>query len=78
MLIAEFGFNPFMEYAKVRLSSPSLLATFRCANTLSQTVVAQQYDLERTYYYQTFLREMQKSMYEDGVNVIGALGWSFA
>lgn len=45
--------------------------------TASQTTVAQLYDLERTYYYQTFLREMLKSIYEDGVNVIGALGWSF-
>lgn len=42
-----------------------------------QTTVAQLYDLERTYYYQTFLRETLKSIYEDGVNVIGALGWSF-
>lgn len=57
VLIAEFGFNPFMENAK--------------------TLVAQQYDLERTLYYQWFLRDMLKSMYEDGVNVIGALAWSF-
>lgn len=41
-----------------------------------QTKVAQQYDLERTLYYQTFLREMLKSIYEDGVNVVGALAWS--
>lgn len=57
ILIAEFGFNPFMEYAK--------------------TTVAQLYDLERTLYYQWFLRETLKSIYEDGVNVIGALAWSF-
>jgi len=40
-------------------------------------MVAQQYDLERTLYYQSFLREMLKSIYEDGVNVVGALAWSF-
>nr|OQO26054.1 hypothetical protein B0A51_06911 [Rachicladosporium sp. CCFEE 5018] len=57
VLIAEFGFNPYMEFTK--------------------TVEAQLYDLERTYYYQAFLRETLKSIYEDGVNVIGALGWSF-
>ena len=57
VLIAEFGFNPFMEWAK--------------------PVVAQLYDLERTLYYQWFLREMLKSIYEDGVNVIGTLAWSF-
>ena len=43
----------------------------------AQTKVAQQYDLERTLYYQSFLREVLKSIYEDGVNVVGALAWSF-
>jgi hypothetical protein len=42
----------------------------------TQTKVAQQYDLERTLYYQSFLREMLKSIYEDKVNVVGALAWS--
>lgn len=44
----------------------------------SKPVVAQLYDLERTLYYQGYLTEMLKAIYEDGVNVIGALGWSFA
>lgn len=57
ILIAEFGFNPYMEFTK--------------------TLEAQLYDLERTLYYEQFLREMLKSVYEDGVNVIGALAWSF-
>ncbi len=43
----------------------------------AETVVAQRYDLERTLYYQWFLREMLKSIYEDHVNVIGTLAWSF-
>ena len=47
----------------------------RCTDP-TKTKVAQQYDLERTLYYQSFLREMLKSMYEDGVNVVGALAWS--
>ena len=38
---------------------------------------AQQYDLERTLYYQGFLQEVLKSMHIDGVNVIGTLAWSF-
>lgn len=42
----------------------------------TQTKVAQQYDLERTLYYQSFLRELLKSIYEDNVNVVGALAWS--
>ena len=43
----------------------------------SKPTVAQLYDLERTAYYYGFLREMLKSVYLDGVNVIGALAWSF-
>jgi beta-glucosidase/6-phospho-beta-glucosidase/beta-galactosidase len=38
--------------------------------------VAQRYDLERTLYYQEFLREMLKAMFEDNVKVIGTLAWS--
>lgn len=39
---------------------------------------AQRYDLERTLYYQDFLHETLKAIHEDGINVIGALAWSFA
>ncbi|KAK4552104.1 hypothetical protein LTR86_010640 [Recurvomyces mirabilis] len=42
----------------------------------TKPVVYQLYDLERTLYYQEFLSETLKSVYEDGVNVIGALAWS--
>jgi beta-glucosidase/6-phospho-beta-glucosidase/beta-galactosidase len=42
-----------------------------------KTLVEQLYDLERTLYYQDFLKETLKSMHLDGVNVIGALAWSF-
>lgn len=38
---------------------------------------AQRYDLERTIYYQAFLTEMVKAVHLDGVNVMGALAWSF-
>lgn len=38
---------------------------------------AQRYDLERSLYYQAFLTEVLKAVNEDGVNVIGALAWSF-
>lgn len=43
----------------------------------AKTTVAQLYDLERTIYYQAFLRETLKAIYEDQVNVIGTLAWSF-
>jgi len=42
-----------------------------------ETLVQQRYDLQRTLYYQEYLREVLKSMHLDGVNVIGALAWSF-
>lgn len=37
----------------------------------------QRQDLERSLYYLDFLAEALKSIHEDGVNVIGALAWSF-
>jgi beta-glucosidase/6-phospho-beta-glucosidase/beta-galactosidase len=55
----------------------SVLRSLHTPTNPAQTKVAQQYDLERTLYYQSFLREMLKSIYEDGVNVVGALAWSF-
>ncbi|KAJ5992516.1 beta-glucosidase [Penicillium sp. IBT 35674x] len=42
-----------------------------------KTVPAQQYDLERTLYYQGFLHEVLKAIHKDGVNVIGTIAWSF-
>jgi hypothetical protein len=49
---------------------------FNPAYEWAETVVAQRYDLQRTLYYQWFLRETLKSIYLDNVNVIGALAWS--
>jgi len=63
-----------MESSKVLHTSTELRGTH--INPIPQTKVAQQYDLERTLYYQSFLREMLKSIYEDNVNVVGALAWS--
>jgi beta-glucosidase/6-phospho-beta-glucosidase/beta-galactosidase len=37
----------------------------------------QRYDLERTLYYQDFLHETLKAIYEDGIKIIGTLAWSF-
>ncbi|KAF4121476.1 Beta-glucosidase/6-phospho-beta-glucosidase/beta-galactosidase [Geosmithia morbida] len=38
----------------------------------------QLYDLPRSYYYLSFMSEVLKAIWEDGVNVIGAYAWSFA
>jgi beta-glucosidase/6-phospho-beta-glucosidase/beta-galactosidase len=42
-----------------------------------ETLDAQRYDLERSIYYQAFLTEVLRAVNEDGVNVMGALAWSF-
>jgi len=42
-----------------------------------RTLTQQRFDLERTLYYQGFLRELLKAKYEDSINVIGTLAWSF-
>jgi hypothetical protein len=42
-----------------------------------KTVVAQQYGLERTLYYQGYLHELLKAIHEDGINVIGTIARSF-
>ena len=38
---------------------------------------AQRLDLERSIYYQAFLTEVLRAVHEDGVNMMGALAWSF-
>lgn len=50
---------------------------FPVYNEAARAGVDQRHDLDRSLYYQDFLAEMLKAMYEDGVKVIGALGWSF-
>ncbi|KAJ5103606.1 CAZyme family GH1, partial [Penicillium argentinense] len=37
----------------------------------------QLFDSPRSQYYQSFMSEILKSIYEDGVHVMGALAWSF-
>ena len=41
-----------------------------------KTPDGQRYDVERSLYYLDFVQEVLKSIYEVGVNVIGALAWS--
>ncbi|GKT62964.1 beta-glucosidase A [Colletotrichum tofieldiae] len=38
---------------------------------------AQRFDFERTMYYQNFLTETLRAIHLDGVNIIGALAWSW-
>lgn len=41
-----------------------------------QSLQVQQFDLDRSLYYQNFLTEMLHAVHADGVNMIGALAWS--
>ncbi|KAH7397668.1 glycoside hydrolase [Cadophora sp. MPI-SDFR-AT-0126] len=43
-----------------------------------KAVVDQLFDSPRSQYYLSFMSEVLKSIWEDGVNVMGALAWSFA
>lgn len=62
ILIAEFGFPVYGE------------ADAPAARTLQD----QRLDLDRTLYLQVYLAEMMKSIYEDGVHVMGVLAWTLA
>ncbi|KAI1870300.1 uncharacterized protein JN550_005228 [Neoarthrinium moseri] len=42
-----------------------------------QELRVQQFDFERSMYYQNFLTETLHAVHSDGVNVIGALAWSW-
>lgn len=50
---------------------------FNPMNDSLHSVDAQRYDLERSLYYQGYLREVLKVIHDDGVRVLGALAWSF-
>lgn len=43
----------------------------------SKELPDQLYDSPRSIYYLSFMQEILKSIYEDGVHVMGALAWSF-
>ncbi|KAL1798147.1 hypothetical protein ACET3X_002184 [Alternaria dauci] len=43
-----------------------------------KTQVDQEFDSPRSWYYQTYLNEGLKAIWEDGVNFIGAFAWSWA
>ncbi|KAH8651387.1 beta-glucosidase [Xylariales sp. PMI_506] len=50
---------------------------FPVQNEALKTLPQQQFDIERSLYYNAFLSEALKAVHEDGVPVIGAFAWSF-
>lgn len=50
---------------------------FPVSEESSKDLSDQLYDSPRSVYYLSFMSEILKSIYEDGVHVMGALTWSF-
>jgi beta-glucosidase/6-phospho-beta-glucosidase/beta-galactosidase len=50
---------------------------FPKAGEYSEELDEQRYDLERLLYYRAVLAEVLRAVNQDGVNVMGALAWSF-
>lgn len=48
--------------------------TYGAAN---KTLEYQRENLPQSIFYEGFLNEMYKSIHEDGVHIIGAIGWSY-
>ena len=83
IIVSEFGFLPFMESSQVSGRNKRKTPKYQIRMTHLLTpprnkkpIEAQRYDLERSLYYKYFLSEMLKSIYEDGVNIVGALAWT--
>lgn len=47
------------------------------SNTSATQLDDMKFDIQRSEYYLSYLTEMLKSIWEDGVNVMGALMWSW-
>ncbi|KAH7397489.1 glycoside hydrolase [Cadophora sp. MPI-SDFR-AT-0126] len=50
---------------------------FAIYNAAEMTLEQEQSEITQSIFYQSMLNEVLKSIHEDGINVIGFLGWSF-
>ncbi|KAJ5771579.1 hypothetical protein N7520_002108 [Penicillium odoratum] len=73
--LREFLFNIYNVW-----KHPIILSEFGFPvyNESTKDLPDQLFDSPRSQYYLSFMSEVLKSIYEDGVEVIGALAWSFA
>lgn len=68
-----------LNYLWSRYKLPIVISEFGFPEVSESTkgLAAQRFDQSRSEYYMTYLSEMLKTMYEDGVHVIGALAWAY-
>ena len=48
---------------------------FPVAFESNKSLAAARFDIDRSTYYESYNKEIMKAIHEDGVNVIGAIGW---
>lgn len=72
-------FREYLFYLWNTFRSPVLVSEFGFPvyAEASKELPDQLYDSPRSAYYLSFMSEILKSIYEDGVNVMGAFAWSF-
>lgn len=71
----------YLSYLYNTFKKPVLVSEFGFpvfAESKKVAVEDQLFDSPRSQYYLSFMTEILKSIHEDGVNIMGALAWSFA
>jgi beta-glucosidase/6-phospho-beta-glucosidase/beta-galactosidase len=73
-------FRTYLNYLWNTFKSPVVIAEFGFPvfGEAEKELPDQLFDSPRTWYYQSFMSEVLKAIWEDGVSVIGAFAWSFA
>lgn len=72
-------FSAFMRYIWETYNPPAIIIIelgFPVWIEAEAPLASQQNELPRSLYYQTFLTETLNCIHEDGINIIGAIGWS--
>ena len=72
-------FRAFMNYIWETYRPPAIMVTefgFPVWMEAEAPLASQQNDLPRSLYYEAYLTEILNCIHEDGINIIGAVGWS--
>ncbi|KAJ5667690.1 uncharacterized protein N7477_006260 [Penicillium maclennaniae] len=72
-------FREYLSYLWNTFKTPVFVSEFGFPvyGEASKELSDQLFDSPRSVYYASFMQEILKSIYEDGVHVMGALAWSF-
>jgi beta-glucosidase/6-phospho-beta-glucosidase/beta-galactosidase len=73
-------FRTYLSYLWNTFKSPIVITEFGFPvfGEAEKDLPDQLFDSPRSWYYQSFMSEVLKAIWEDGVNVMGAFAWSFA